>query len=307
MSDDIFSTDDALVGPDPEEMEFNERMVLFDYDDHPLWREDDDEQELITLSVRLRDWQQQAILRLMNSYNTSKYKVMRKLWMHGIAMIDYKIDPKVWPDVKNYVLLMESIIKNTTHDDIQYYRKNIHTGIDETPDPAEFHPSAKRVGTPEDRWHTKVIPDQKSRIQDEFVSIVGLGDWFNRGLISLGLSDTERTTGHTQEIAEGMRVAVTSAVNTAIRSVQQNVLIYADEALDYWKNHGMPRDVYEDLLLMADFNEGKKSHSINYIAESIAGDDEIEFIHPEEHDRVPFLLGPNADGFPDAEEHYSWM
>jgi hypothetical protein len=308
MSDDIFSTDGALVGPDPEEMEFHERMVLFDVDDHPLWREDDDDQELVTLGVSLRDWQEQAVLRLVNSFGSSKYEVLRKLWMHGIAMLDYKIDLKVWPDVKNYVMLMESIIKNTGHDDIYYTKKDRLNEIEETPDPAVHHPASKMAGElNRNRLFTNVIPDQKSRIQDDFVDIVGLGGWFNRGLICLGLSDSDRITNHAQEMADGMKTAVISSVHTSIRSIQQNVLLYVDESIDYWKNNGVPMDVVEDIRLMADFGRGLNSHSIEYIVDGTLDDPDIELIHPDEHGREPFLFGPNADGFPDPEDYYSWL
>jgi hypothetical protein len=61
MGSEMFGTDEALVGLDPETMDFGERMVKFDYDLHPLWRDEDEDQELASMRVHLRQWQYQAL------------------------------------------------------------------------------------------------------------------------------------------------------------------------------------------------------------------------------------------------------
>jgi len=274
-----FSTDEAIAGQWDPDNGFGHYIVKNDYEDHPLHDEDN---ELASLSVRLRDYQDSAITIVAENIGYYVTGVCRTAWMRGIDVLDDEIQTDMWKcsrEVKNAV---QWVIKSNPYDGIESGQYEDIVSLPNVSDPYNKRKGISGVGDVDKVYNFGVLPAQKSRINTTFKKVMNFGGWFHRALIDMGMSGFSRIPPTNREIFDSAAEVIPEIVAEQVRQPIDIMIDYFVECTGYWAENKVHGGFLSDVELIADSFDVRPKHILLSEIDRMRDSSDYEIVWPDD-------------------------
>lgn len=248
VKNDIFTTEEKTKAGNYEVLE--DRIVKWEWEKSPTFG-DDQEPERERHSVRMRPWQESAVESIARQTGASKNRVRFCAFKQGIKVLREELDKMLWEHVGTIYDWAQHILGNYMHKRMRDDEVEDMKRLEPLPDPTDINIVDIQSRKKTTGKTVYIIPNDSEHIKNEYTGPNFVGDWFKRGIVSLGLSDSERIPLRYEKNASEIRDVIPERLVWQHRKVGSMMMRYINSNSDYWVDNGIHESVVSDMRIVS--------------------------------------------------------
>jgi len=246
MNENIFSTQ-AAKGEESGYQCIVDRLFNWDWRESDTFGEDQDP-ELTSIGVRIRDWQHVAFRQIKNLTGSQYADIYRCAYAEGVSRLSDSVDRDKLNQHNEFVSMTGHIVAGYGQSDIHRMDQWGYATLGDMDDVMKEGRYFDSHGKTDKSISPSVIPNHYSQIEGDYAEDLGMKGWIHRSVLSIGLSGCERVPSKVQNNADEVVESVVRRVEERAVEAEKSFASYIGRNLGYWLAEGIHESALRDIV-----------------------------------------------------------
>jgi len=246
MNENIFSTQ-AAKGRESGYQCIVDRLFNWDWKQSDVFGEDQDP-ELTTVSLRIRNWQDVAFSQIKNLTGSQYADIYRCAYAEGVSRLSDAVDRDKLNQHNEFVSMTRHIVSEYGQSDIHRMDQWGYAMLGDMDDVMKEGRYFDSHGKTDKTISPSVIPNHYSQIEGDYAEDLGMKGWIHRSVLSIGLSGCEHLPVKAQDMSEEVVESVVRRVEERAFEAEKSFASYVGRNLGYWLAEGIHESALRDIV-----------------------------------------------------------